>query len=463
MAEVNDGMTNDELPKGWISCSLGEVVEYGKTEKAEPSEFSDKSWILELEDIEKDTSRLLSRITFSQRKSKSTKNRFLLGDVLYGKLRPYLNKIIIADEPGYCTTEIIPLRSNGTLENRYLFYWLKHPTFLSYVTDVSHGLNMPRLGTDAGKAAPFVLAPLAEQKRIADKLELVLGRVDACRARLDRVPALLKRFRQSVLAAATSGKLTEEWRMTNGVNDFEGGNQPEEAPGIPTSWKWVPVGVLATRVTDGVHKKPNYIDSGIPFLTVKSLTAGKGISFEVNNFISEQDHEEFCKRTKPEKGDLLVTKDGTLGVVRMIDTDRVFSIFVSLALIKPKDHRMSPYLLYALQSPVVQKQMVGVGTGLLHIHLRDLRVDVIPLPPLPEQQEIVRRVEALFAFADRIETRLAVARKTIERLTPAVLAKAFRGELVPQDPNDEPASALLACFRSQPAVKPVKAKRSKRP
>jgi type I restriction enzyme S subunit len=212
-------MTNDELPEGWQSCALGDVVDYGKTQKAEPSEISAKSWILELEDIEKDTSRLLSRVTFAERKSKSTKNRFQTGDVLYGKLRPYLNKILIADEPGYCTTEIIPLRANGILENRYLFYWIKHPTFLDYVTAVSHGLNMPRLGTEAGKAAPFILAPLAEQKRIADKLEAVLGRVDACRARLDCVPALLKRFRQSVLAAATTGKLTEEWRMTNGVND----------------------------------------------------------------------------------------------------------------------------------------------------------------------------------------------------------------------------------------------------
>ncbi|MDP3850438.1 MAG: hypothetical protein Q8Q59_08050 [Luteolibacter sp.] len=107
---------NDEMPEGWIACLLGDVIDYGKTQKAEPSEISAKSWILELEDIEKDTSRLLSRVTFAERKSKSTKNRFQTGDVLYGKLRPYLNKILIADQPGYCTTEIIPLRANGTLE-----------------------------------------------------------------------------------------------------------------------------------------------------------------------------------------------------------------------------------------------------------------------------------------------------------------------------------------------------------
>jgi type I restriction enzyme S subunit len=117
---------------------------------------------------------------------------------------------------------------------------------------------------------------------------------------------------------------------------------------------------------------------------------------------------------------------------------------------------MSQYLLYAFQSPVVQKQMVGVGSGLLHIHLRDLRVDLIPLPPLPEQQEIVRRVENLFAFADRIEARLATAQKTVERLTPATLAKAFRGELVPQDPADEPAGVLLErlAASSESAPKP---------
>ena len=158
------------LPASWSNCTLGEVVKYGASRKAEPNEIPDDAWVLELEDIEKNSSRLLKRITFAERRSKSTKNLFSRGDVLYGKLRPYLNKVVRAPEGGFCTTEIIPLTVPPELDSSYLFYWLKHPRFLEYVAEVSHGLNMPRLGTDAAKAAPFILAPLPEQKRITDKL-----------------------------------------------------------------------------------------------------------------------------------------------------------------------------------------------------------------------------------------------------------------------------------------------------
>jgi len=205
-----------ELPVGWQRCLLGDVVDYGKTQKAEPAAISDDSWVLELEDIEKDSSRLLSRLSFAERQSKSTKNAFNKGDVLYGKLRPYLNKVLLADGPGYCSTEIIPLPSGEVMAPGYLFHWLKSPEFLGYTEEVSHGINMPRLGTEAGRKAPFVLAPLNEQHRIAAKLDTTLASVDACRQRLDGVAAILKRFRQAVLSAATSGELTREWREERG-------------------------------------------------------------------------------------------------------------------------------------------------------------------------------------------------------------------------------------------------------
>jgi len=168
-------MNKPIFPVSWAFTNLGNVTEYGLTQKAEPNEINDSDWVLELEDIEKNTSKLLTRAYFFDRQSKSTKNRFEIGDVLYGKLRPYLNKVIIADSSGYCTTEIIPLKASSYLDNRYLFYWLKHPLFLDYVEAESHGLNMPRLGTKTGRAAPFVLAPINEQKRIADKLDTVLA------------------------------------------------------------------------------------------------------------------------------------------------------------------------------------------------------------------------------------------------------------------------------------------------
>ena len=124
-----------------------------------------------IEDIEKDTSRLLRRKLFQDSPSKSTKTAFMAGDVLYGKLRPYLNKVIVADQPGYCTTEIVPIRAFGYIDSAYLCYALKCPNFIDYANTKSYGMNLPRLGTEDARRAPFPLPPLAEQRRIVAKVD----------------------------------------------------------------------------------------------------------------------------------------------------------------------------------------------------------------------------------------------------------------------------------------------------
>ncbi len=253
-------MSNTNLPKNWLFTTLGKVVDYGKTVQVEPEQIDPSTWVLELEDLEKDTSRLLNRKTFAERNSKSSKNLFEKGDILYGKLRPYLNKVIIADQPGCCTTEIIPIKVPKTLNNRYLFYWLKSPTFLHYVAGQSHGLNMPRLGTAAAKAAPFVLAPISVQSMVADRLDHLLARVDSCRAHLDRAAAAIKRFRQSVLNAAVTGQLTEDWRVKNG------GKQP---------WERLKLGDLfSEKPRNGYSPKSVDYPTSIRSLSLSATTSG---------------------------------------------------------------------------------------------------------------------------------------------------------------------------------------------
>jgi type I restriction enzyme, S subunit len=261
---------------------------------------------------------------------------------------------------------------------------------------------------------------------------------------------------EAILAAAFRGELTANWRQhrphrANGKQLLEqlvasrekhstkkrGGpvealDQPEGLQALPHGWTWCPVAILASAVSDGVHKKPDYVEQGVPFLTVRNLTAGPGITFDGCRYVTPSDHEEFIKRTHPERGDLLISKDGTLGVVRAIRTDVVFSIFVSVALVKPADRSMTDYLELAFSSPQVQQQMVGVGTGLQHIHLTDLRRDFVPIAPAEERAEIVKRVHNAFAYIERLETETIRAAKLIDRLDQATLAKAFRGDLVPQ-------------------------------
>ena len=155
LADITDDEKPFELPVGWEWVKLGEITNFGITEKL--SFISDETWVLDLEDIEKDTSRLLNKHRFCDRRSLSDKNSFQEGDVLYGKLRPYLNKVIVADESGVCTTEILPIRCYGSFSSHYFKYALKSPNFINYVNARSYGMKMPRLGTEDGRKANFPL------------------------------------------------------------------------------------------------------------------------------------------------------------------------------------------------------------------------------------------------------------------------------------------------------------------
>lgn len=171
------------LPLTWAWVRLGEVVEYNRATKVSPNHIPPDSWLLELEDIEKDSSKIIQRFTFKERQSKSTKAKFNKEDVLYGKLRPYLNKVIVADCDGFCTTEIVPLRSYFGIFPKYLMYALKTPDFLEYVNSKTYGVKMPRLGTEDGRRSPFPLPPLAEQHRIVTKVDQLIKLCDELEAR----------------------------------------------------------------------------------------------------------------------------------------------------------------------------------------------------------------------------------------------------------------------------------------
>ena len=176
LTEITDDEKPFELPTGWEWAKLGEITNFGITEKL--GFISDETWVLDLEDIEKDTSRLLNKKSFCDRRSLSDKNSFQEGDVLYGKLRPYLNKVIVADESGVCTTEIFPIRCYGSFSSHYFKYALKSPYFINYVNARSYGIKMPRLGTEDGRKANFPLPPIAEQHRIVAKVDELMTLCD---------------------------------------------------------------------------------------------------------------------------------------------------------------------------------------------------------------------------------------------------------------------------------------------
>ena len=161
----------DDLPETWKICCLGELCDYGDCINVNTEDIAEDAWILDLEDIEKDTGMVLKKVTNAQRNSVSTKHKFHSGQVLYSKLRPYLNKVVLSDADGYCTSEILPLEFKNCVLPEYARYYLMSGTFITYANHCSYGVKMPRLGTTDGKKAIFSLPPLSEQKCIVETID----------------------------------------------------------------------------------------------------------------------------------------------------------------------------------------------------------------------------------------------------------------------------------------------------
>ena len=169
----------DDLPESWGICALGEICDYGSCTNVETDQISDDEWILDLEDIEKDSGKVLRKVRKLERNAVSTKHKFSEGQVLYSKLRPYLNKVVLADEDGYCTSEILPLDFSNIIVPAYARYCLMSPTFLKYADRCSYGVKMPRLSTTDGKKAVFTLPPINEQDRVVEAIENAFAQLDA--------------------------------------------------------------------------------------------------------------------------------------------------------------------------------------------------------------------------------------------------------------------------------------------
>ena len=160
-----------EIPENWVWTTLGDLCNYGKCHSINADHIPSNGWILDLEDIEKDTGRLLVKVHKDQRATTSSKHIFKEGNVLYSKLRTYLNKVVIAEQDGYCTSEIIPLDFGCYVNPEYARYVLMSNMYLRYTALCGYGVKMPRLGTNDGRRAPFPLPPLKEQNLIVNKIE----------------------------------------------------------------------------------------------------------------------------------------------------------------------------------------------------------------------------------------------------------------------------------------------------
>lgn len=313
------------------------------------------------------------------------------------------------------------------------------------------------------------LPPLAEQHRIVAAIEALFARLDAANARLDRVPGILKQFRQSVLAAACDGRLTEDWRAEQNVVNRESPVENcedyiAENIEIPPSWHWSNLKNICTQIVDCPHSTPRWTEEGEICLRTTNFKLGYLDLSEVR-YVSRETYEERVSRLEPQPNDIVYSREGgILGIACPIPEGLKACLGQRMMLIRASQSKCSPkYLLNILNSPFVLskvKTLTG-GTSSPHLNVGDVKQFLVPLPPLPEQHEIVRRVDALFALADRIEAEVAAARGKTETMRQSILARAFSGRLVPTEAElarregreYEPASVLLERIRSGKGAK----------
>ena len=230
------------IPSHWKWVRLGAISTYSETTKVEPdTNLPPETWVLELEDIEKETSALIRRVVYQDRNFQSTKNYFEPGYVLYGKLRPYLDKVLVADQIGVCTTEIIPFKPLAGICPHFIRWCLKSPDFISYADNATHGMSLPRLGTPAAINAPMPLPPLAEQRRVVAKVDELMALCDHLEVKMRESDRL-----SDQLFAALANKLNDDG--TGGGNDPPTRKRDlsvENAPDSPPELKQSAVAVEA--------------------------------------------------------------------------------------------------------------------------------------------------------------------------------------------------------------------------
>jgi type I restriction enzyme S subunit len=314
--------------------------------------------------------------------------------------------------------KIVP--KEGLLDLAFLAYLL--PGYLQAIHDLTSSTTVKHLSSRDVEKLPIPVPLLDEQRQIVEKIELLFEQVKSAQYRLSQIPILFKRFRQSVLAAACSGQLTADWREVNDAIDS-------------VSWNETSLGEVCPTITSGSRDWKQYYGRGTGvFVMAQNVRPGffdRSYRLPVDPPTDSKDR----TRSQVRKGDLLITIVGanTGDVCPVVEEVVEHYVCQSVALVRPNNPGYTAFLSLWLNSPAHGQayfESCYYGAGRPHLSFDQLRATPLELPPIDEQHEIVRRVEALFALADSIEARLNEATRQVERTTQAILAKAFRGELV---------------------------------
>ncbi|HEY3490381.1 MAG TPA: restriction endonuclease subunit S [Candidatus Deferrimicrobiaceae bacterium] len=445
-----------ELPKGWATSTIGELFEShggGTPDRSNPDYWNGEIPWLSSGDIKSaiisSATETITLLAIEKSSARMCRPGSILIVVRSGILKHTLPVSILATDAAV-NQDIKCFDSGNDDLNRWLAISLRASS-QELLSENREGTTVQSVKSETLNNFSLPVPPLAEQRRIVAKLEALVGKVDDCRKRLDKIPILLKRFRQSVLAAACSGRLTADWRERNRESSspvFIG--TPDE--NLPELWRSCCINDIG-KVGNGStpsRKRSEYWNGNIHW--VSSGEVKNNIICETRESISKEGYDNSSVKLLP-PGTVLLAMIGegkTRGQSAILRIEATINQNIA-GIVLYSELISSEYLWYWYRGQYETTRQSGSGSGPQALNCKRVRELPLNLPPLPEQHEIVRRVEALFAVAAQLETRYAKAKGYFDRLTQSILGKAFRGELVPQDPSDEPASVLLERIRAQRA------------
>ncbi|WP_060484213.1 restriction endonuclease subunit S [Pseudomonas sp. NBRC 111123] len=436
------------LPAGWAAARIGDLAELN------PKQVFDDDTVAGFVPMSLAPTNFREKLRFDKRpwgEIKKAYTNFKDGDVIFAKVTPCFENgkaALVEGLPngiGAGSSEFFVLRpSCNEVSAKYLLALIKSYDFLREgAENMTGAVGLRRVPKQFVENYDVLVPPAAEQKRIAAKLDELLTQVEILKARIDGIPALLKRFRQSVLDAGVSGRLTEDWRR-----DQTGIDSQYDADGLPLGWSVVPLGRYVVN-HDGARKpisskeRESRIGDNPYFGATGQIDCIDGYTHDGEFVLVGEDGANLLTRVKP----LAFTVKGQVWVNNHAHV-----------IASPLGHSNAYLAIYLNTLDITQWVSGSAQPKLNQKNMNEIPVHV---PLATEQLEIVRCVENLFAIANQLEAKLALAQSRIDHLAHSILAKAFRGELVPQDPKDEPAIALLERIKAQRASAP-KTKRSRR-
>lgn len=489
--------SNKTLPSNWVRAKLGQVILPRET--CNPNKYwnSDTFGYIDIEAVDNSRQQMATPKVLATDKAPSRARVAVRhGDVLFSLVRPYLKNIAIVPanlDGQVASTAFCVLRPAIGMESRFLYYQVCQESFINSIP--TYGNSPPAARDDEFLDILIPVAPTNEQHRIAEKIEELFSKLDAGSAALERVAANLKRYRSSVLKAAVEGRLTEQWRAENPPsepaskplerilaerrrkweedqlakyakkgktppknwrNKYKEPTLPDttDLPPLPEGWCYTSLPAIIPGDGESIKtgpfgsllKKHEHTNSGIPVLGIENIEAMRFIKGNKIFITPEKAAQLVDYDALP--GDILVSRSGTVGEVCVVP-EGLGDLRISTNLMRVRLVRSSMlpefFCILFNGSPFVLQQVSELCSGSTRdfLNKKMLETILLPLPPLQEQAVIIQEVEQHLSLIEKHDLIIERALQRSTLLRQAILKRAFEGRLVPQDPNDEPASVLL--------------------